>query len=1051
MNICKNIIYIITVSLTTFINLIAQSSNIKFGHIGLEQGLSQSTVNAIVQDAQGFMWFGTQDGLNRYDGYSITTYRHNPSDINSISGNIIRQLICDNRGNLWIAIDGNGIDKYDISKNKFYHYKNDGKNTNTISNDSITCLFEDSEKNVWIGTNFGLNKYKRKENKFYHFFFNPNKGEQLNENAIRAICEDKNKNIWVGTYNGIFKSNLKSELEFSRVRYLNTNPATLYGDNITALYLDRNGYLWIGTYDQFLKRYDTNSNTFIIYSNTIKNIRTINEDSENNLWIGSTNMSLRILNLETCKVTQVQEIRYDPVNTIYKDKNGALWIGTGFRGIFNYDQNRNRFKHYLNEPGNPNVVMTILEDNDGGLWVGTFGQGLIYFDSKRKTLKTYKHNPADPNSISSDEIFTLYITKDGTLWVGTIRGGLNYFDKSSDRFKKYIQNSPVDNRGLSNNDITSLYENSDGNLVIGNVTGGIDIFNRETKKFSHYYPDLQIPNTIGGGRSVTVIKEDKTGTLWAGTLNGLKQYDKKMNKFINFSLKRSKQSNDVAGSVTSLLFTEQIIWIGTAMNGLIKFQPETNSIVTFTSDDGLPDNVILGILPDNKGNLWLSTNKGISRFNPHTKLFKNYDLNDGLQEKEFNQGAYYKSKTGEMFFGGVNGFNAFFADKIIDNEIIPPVYLTTLSVFDEKMELPNPIPENYKIELSYSQNFFSFEFAALSYVAPEKNQYTYKLEGFDNDWHIVSAQQRYAKYMNLYPGKYIMKVKGSNNDGKWNETGSSVILIVNPPYWMTWWFISLAIILFLTIIFMIYYRRVAALKKEKVLQQEISRQLIIKQEEERSRIALGLHDSIGQDLLLIKNRLMLIMKKASERRLEKGNINFKEKNYNLTTIDYLNQISADVSSVLKNVREISHDLRPPDLDQLGLTETIKSILLNMRNSTNIKVSGFVDTVDDLLLKEQEINFVRIVQEALGNVIKHAETAECKVEVSNTNNKILLRIIDYGKGFNEVEIGQRKKQTTIGLGLTGMAERVRILDGNIKIKSEPGKGTQIEIQIPIKPS
>lgn len=1023
-------------------------TGIKFDQIGLEQGVSQSTVNAIIQDEYGFMWFGTQDGLNRYDGYSIEVFKHEPKDSNSISDNRIKCLLSDSKGYLWIGTESGGVNRYDIVEGKFYHYVHNENDSISISNNNVTSIFEDSDKNVWIGTSSGLNRYDRNNNTFVQFFFNMDIALNLKENSIRAICEDNDANLLVGTYKGLYRYNLKNDLDFIEVKELNTNPTTTYGDNVTSLYLDQTGSLWIGTYDQFLKRYDKNTNSFQIYSSTIKNIKTIIEDSEGNLWLGSINMSLRILNMESKKVSQIQSIQNDPVNTMYLDKCGILWLGTSFRGIFIYNKNKNLFKHYFNDPSNPNVVMALLEDRDGGLWVGTYGNGLKYFDSKRNVVTIYKHELSDPNSISSDKIFTLCLTTDGILWVGTIGGGLNYFDRSTGLFKKYLQNSPIDTRGLSNNDITALYENSDGNLLIGNVTGGIDILNRKTNKISHYYPEVQIPNTIGGGRSVTVFHKERNGTLWAGTLNGLKQFDKKLNKFINYSLKpRANEHYENNESVTSLLFTDKFIWMGTSRNGLIKYNPESHSTISYTAEDGLPDNVILGILPDSSGSLWISTNKGISRFNPQLEKFKNYDINDGLQEKEFNQGAYFKSPTGEIFFGGVNGFNSFFPVEMEDNNYIPPVYITTFKVFNEKLNLPNPIPSNYTIELTYSQNFFSFEFVTLNYIAPEKNQYAYMIERFDYDWHTTSAKQRFASYTNLDPGEYILRVRGSNNDGIWNEEGSMITIIIHPPFWMTWWFRSLGIFLLLSLGLMAYNRKVAALKKDKALQQEISRRLIEKQEEERSRIALGMHDSIGQDLLLIKNRLMLIMKKKSEKIAQADGPDADIKDYKLTIQEDINQISEEISSVLKNVREISHNLRPPDLDQLGLTETIKSILLNMRKSTTIKVTGVIENIDEFLVKDLEINFVRIVQEALGNIIKHSEATECTVEVSSINNKILLRINDNGKGFVKSDLKKRKNQT-IGLGLTGMTERVRILGGTFKIESEPDKGTQIEVEIPI---
>ncbi len=1018
----------------------AQTNDINLGQISLEEGLSQSTVQAIVQDAQGFIWFGTQDGLNRYDGYSIKVFKHDPKDSNSVSDSRINCLLNDSSGDLWIGTAGGGVDRYVLDEDRFYHYSNDLKNSLSLSNNSVTAVYEDSDENIWVGTNSGLNRYNRKLNTFTRFVFDLKDTSVRNGNSITAVIEDKADNIWIGTYKGLYKYNLKNNHGFVRITNLNSDPATLYGDDVTALYIDRSGRLWVGTYDQYLKSYDKRTNSFHKFINTIKAIKTICEDSGGNLWLGSLYMNLRVLNLKTNNVSGIPAIQNDLVNTLYEDKSGTLWIGTSFRGTFIYDKNKNRFNRYLGDPYNPNVVMAILEDGNGGLWVATYGNGLKHFNRKRDKIKTYRHNPDKPESISSDKIFSLCITSDGVLWVGTIGGGLNYLDSAEGTFKGYTQHSPADAGGLSSNDITALYEASDGNLFIGNAAGGIDILNRKTKTFEHYYPEEQGPNTIGAGKSVTVIHEDEKGSIWAGTLDGLKRFEPKLNSFVSYKLRSNgnKKSTNYTG-VTSLLFKGNIMWIGTTRNGLLSFNQKSKSLFSYSENDGLPDNIVLGILPDSSGNLWLSTNKGISRFNPADSMFKNYDINDGLQANEFNQGADFKSKTGEMFFGGVNGFNSFYPSEIQDNRHVPPVYLTSFKVFDKKLKLSKALSSLKQIHLSYSENFFSFEFVALNYTSPDKNKYAYKLEGFDKNWHIVSADQRYASYTNLDPGEYVLHVKGSNNDGVWNKTGTSLQIIILPPVWMTWWFKTLGIIIIISTGFFVYQRRFRQLKKDKALQQEISRRLIEKQEEERSRIALEMHDSVGQDLLLIKNHLILTNNKISDRFTIPAEVNSDLENFKLNTSRDLNQISEDISGVLKTVREISHNLRPPDLDQLGLTETIKSILLALRKSTTIKVTGKVENIDEIIPKDLEINLVRILQEALGNVMKHAESTVCSVVVLNQNSCISLEIVDNGIGFDlqrrlyEGKKFDGRQSNTIGtgLGLTGMTERARILGGLLK--------------------
>lgn len=1022
--------------------VLAQGNTLRFDQIGLEQGLSQSSVNAIIQDSKGFMWFGTQDGLNRYDGYSVKVYKHEPDNLNSISDNIIKCLLSDSQGDLWIGTANGGVNRYVISEDKFYPCLHSSNDSNSISDNTITALFEDSDSNIWIGTNSGLNRFIRKKNTFFRYYFDSVNAPGLNGNSITAVCEDKEDNLWIGTYKGLLKYNLKDNplndnslktgsgfLKIDNLNSDNTTPygsipyaatsfsATPYGNNVTSLYIDHSGSLWVGTFDQPLKRYNIKSKTFILYPNTNKAVSTIYEDSKNNLWFGSINMSLRVLNLRTNTISQIPFTKNDVINALYQDKTGILWIGTGFRGTFIYNLNQNRFKRYLDDPYNPNVVMSIVEDGDGGLWVGTYGNGLKYFNKKRDVVKTYRHNPNNPKSISSDKIFSLCITSDGILWIGTIGGGLNYYERSSGIFNKYIQHSPVDSKSLSNNDITALYEASNGNLLIGNVRGGIDILNRKTKTFSHYYPAEEAPNSIGGGKSVTMFYEDHKGAVWAGTLDGLKYLNRQSKSFVSYNPDSHPggKTTDYKG-ITSLLFSDSLIWIGTARNGLLRFSPQNSSVIAYTSNDGLPDNVVLSVLPDSAGNLWLSTNNGISRFNIKDKKFKNYDVNDGLQAKEFNQGAYYKSRSGEMFFGGVNGFNSFYPDEIKDNRNIPPVYITSFKVFDKQLKLPEAMTSTGNISLSYSQNFFSFEFVALNYTAPEKNQYAYFLKGFDKGWHIVSSKQRYASYTNLDPGEYMLRVKASNDDGIWNEEGAAVTLLIAPPFWMTLWFRILVVIILVAAVVAVYKYRVKQ---------------IVKLERLRVGIAADLHDEIGSSLgsIVLRSRLL------------QNEVSWSEKSK-----EELMRIHKTSSQIATDMRDIVWFVNP-DFDKLD------DMILRMKDTAQSLLGGvqydFISP-DEILSTKLSLEFRRNVflsyKEILHNIARHSRASKAVIKVHINNGYFNLEISDNGVGLDPGAVGKDGKIGTKGSGLKNIVRRINTLGGRVKIESGKENGTNIIIGV-----
>ena len=1016
-NICRASVFIAVLFALNPKLVVAQGNHLRFDHIGLEQGLSQSSVNTIVQDAEGFIWLGTQDGLNRYDGYSIKVYKHEPEDSNSISGSIINCLLSDSKGDLWVGTANGGLNRYVISEDKFHPYLYSLKDSLSISDDAVTALYEDSNSNLWIGTNSGLNRYVRKKNTFIRYYFDALSTESINGNSITDITEDKDNNLWIGTHKGLLKYNLNDNRGFIKIDNLNTGPATPYGDNITSLYVDHKGSLWVGTFDQPLKRYDKKSDAFIPYAHTSKAVSTIYEDTESNLWIGSIYMSLRILNLNTNKISEIPFTKNDIIKELYEDRTGILWIGTSFRGTFIYNQKNNRFRRWLDDPSDPNVVMSIAEDRDGGLWVGTYGNGLKHFNKKRDSVKTYRHNPADPNSISSDKIFSLCITPDGILWVGTIGGGLNYFDKSSGVFRKFVQHSPIDSKGLNNNDITALYPASDGNLLIGNVRGGIDILNRKTGTFSHYYPSDKVPNSIGGGKSVTVFREDREGKIWAGTLDGLKYLDSKSNSFVNYNLK-----TDLNGKVTnykgitSLLFSDSTIWIGTAGNGLLKFNPSADSVIYYSSDDGLPDNVVLSVLPDNEGNLWLSTNNGISRFSVKTGKFKNYGDKDGLQAKEYNQGAYYKSRSGEMFFGGVNGFNSFYPDDIKDNQDIPPVYITSFKVFDKKLNLPKAVNSTGHITLSYAQNFFSFEFVALNYSDPDKNQYSYFLKGFDKSWHLVSARQRYASYTNLDPGEYVLRVKASNDDGIWNEEGTTVTLLITPPFWMTWWFRILVIVIIIAVLFSIYKYRVNQ---------------ILKIERLRVGIAADLHDEIGSSLgsIVLRSRLL------------QNDVSLTQKSK-----EELQRIHNTSSQIATDMRDIVWFVNP-DFDKLD------DMILRMKDTAQ-SLLGTIQyefiSPEEILSTRLSLEFRRNIflsyKEILHNIARHSGASEVLIKVHINNGTFNLEISDNGVGFEFDQSEKTGKNKTKGNGLKNIIRRINSLGGRVNIGSAKNKGTKITIGV-----
>jgi signal transduction histidine kinase len=475
-----------------------------------------------------------------------------------------------------------------------------------------------------------------------------------------------------------------------------------------------------------------------------------------------------------------------------------------------------------------------------------------------------------------------------------------------------------------------------------------------------------------------------------------------------------------------------VLWIGTDGGGLNRLNTVTEQFTSLTTKDGLPNNVVYSILTDTSLQLWMSTNNGLIRFDPRTNDIAAYDAQDGLQSNEFNRNEYYKTGDGKFYFGGIYGYNAFYPSQILKNTIPPIVVITEFRLFnnpviggDLSSVLNRSITETDSIVLEYTDNMFSFQFAALDYNAPKKNRYAYQLAGFNSDW-INANTARIATYTNIDPGTYVFRVKASNSDGVWNEEGTNIVVTVLPPFWMTWWFRGFLVLIFVSTGPTIYYFRVSQLKREQRRQQEVSRMLIESQEAERKRIAQEMHDSLGQELLVIKNRAVMGLKTAGEDSKEKRQ---------------LEQISDGATNVLTLVRTLSHGLRPPELDRLGVTETIRSILSNVREASNMTLHAELDVIDGMIKKEDEINLIRILQEALNNIEKHSGASVIDISIKCEQRHIAFTIKDNGKGFAADTVKH-------GIGLAGISERVRILHGAIAITSAPAEGTMISIDIPM---
>jgi len=786
----------------------APNNDIKFERISIEQGLSQSSVLCILQDSKGFMWFGTEDGLNRYDGYSFRVHKHVPEDLNSLSNNIVRSIYEDQSGALWIGTDG-GLNKFDRKNGQFIRYQNDPNDPHSLSDNYVTSIYEDQSGMLWIGTDGGLNKFDRENGQFIRYQNDPNDPHSLSDNYVTSIYEDRAGVIWIGTHGGGFSRFDRETEHFSHYQfsyYQNDphDPNSLSHHTVSSIREDQAGVLWIGTWGGGLNKFDRETEEFVHYqadpndphSLSDDDIFSIHENQAGGLWIG-TGGGLDKLDRETDQFIHHQNDPNDPhslsdnvVWSIYEDQAGVLWIGT-YGGLNKFDQERKKLVHYQATPNDAhglsdNYVTSIYEDRAGVIWIGTHSGGLNRFDRKNGQFIHYQNNPNDPYSLSYGEIRSIYEDQAGVIWIGT-DGGLNKFDRKNGQSIRY-QADPDDPHSLSGNDIFSIHEDQAGGLWIG-TGGGLDKLDRETEQFIHYQNDPNDPHSLGHNY-VFSIYEDRAGGLWIATYGGgLDKFDRETKQFSHYRNNpidpRSLSNNKVLSVCED---QAGVLWIGTH-GGLNKFDRATETFTHYREKDGLPNDVIHGILEDNQGYLWLSTNKGLSKFDPRTETFRNYDTRDGVQSNEFSGGACHKSSSGEMFFGGINGFNAFYPESVSakDNPYIPPVVLVSLTQSGEDVDTGQAVESVQEVTFHWPNNFFEFEFAALSYSQPDKNQYAYMLEEFEEDWNYIGTR-RFGRYTNLPGGMYTLRMKGSNNDGVWNKEGVSVTITIVPPFWETWWF-----------------------------------------------------------------------------------------------------------------------------------------------------------------------------------------------------------------------------------------------------------------------
>ena len=1092
----------------------AQNENLRFEHVEIEEGLANATVTSILQDRKGFLWVGTNEGLYKYDGYSFTEYRYDPFDPNSLSQNFIYTIFEDKAGAIWTS-SIEGLCKFDRSTEKFTRYKpSPGA---IFSNPNISSINEDTDGMMWVGSTTGeLCRFDKKTGKFLEGSFDLRlPGDSAaNLGIINCIYKDRSGILWVGNSTGLHalkltgaKAGQLSSVSITHYRHDRFNRNSISSNLVRAVFEDMAGVIWVAT-DNGLNSFDGKTGIFKRYQHDPENNHSISsnnlavfpcpdikEDQKGNLWIG-TDKGLNKLNKERTIFTSYlnnpaddNSISSDIIVSLEIDLAGILWAGAWSGKLNKADLNKKAFRLNRHDPDNVNSlsnndVTAFVEDAEGIIWIGTTGGGLNRWDKKTNQFTHYRHNPNNPRTLKSDYIGAMLEDRDGRLWVcnGQV---LSQLHKQTGEFTHY---SDVPDKDNAEEWIISVTEDRDGLLWLGLAGNGIKSFNKKSGDFERYYYDPADTSGISDYVAIKVFADSKDN-IWIGHSSmATDRFNKRTRRFTHYK-HDPYDSTSISSNIVTSFYEDPKgnIWMGTSAGGLCYFDYHQEKFTTYTTKHGLPDNSVYSILIDNKNYLWLGTRNGLSRFDLVKGHFTNYDNKDGLQSARA-----FKGKDGTLYFGGNNGFNFFDPLKIKADSTIAPIVITQFKLYDK---LVKGASESKEIVLGYDQNYFSFEFSSLSFYNPSKNQYAYQLEGFDKDW-VYSGSRRYAGYTYVDPGEYTFKVKGTNNDGVWNETGTSIIIRIRPPWWRTWWaycFYGACFIASIVIVGRYQRGRVINKERERAREREMeqaheiekayhelkaTQAQLIQSEKMASlgELTAGIAHEIQNPLNFINNfselNKELITEMADE--IEKGNYSnamllSKNINDNQEKINHHGKrADSIVKGMLQHSRSNSGVMEPIDINAL-VEEYLRLAYHGHRakdKSFNVKIdTSFDRTIGPVKIIPQDIGRVilNLINNALYAVAEKKRVSGREYEpviiVTTTTaiDKVLIGVKDNGNGIRQQILDKifqpffttKPTGQGTGLGLSLSYDIVKAHGGELKVETKEGEGSEFIIRIPIK--
>ncbi len=1066
------------------------SEGITFEHLPPEAGLSQSVVTDFVQDDQGFMWLATQDGLNRYDGTEFRIFKEDPKAATGLRGNFVASVDKAPSGEIWIGTNDGGLNRYDPRTGQFTAFLHNPENANSLSENSVVSVDVDSSGIVWAGTsNRGLNRLDPATGQVTRYLANPADPDSLSTDNILSVLADPGGSVWVGTAGGGLERLDPASGTFRHYTNDPDDPQSLGDSWIQTLYIDREGTLWVGTFTGGLNRLDAETGRFTRFvhdpadpdSLGHNSVASVFEDGIGRLWVGTAGGGLHLLDRDTGRFTRYRHDPADPsslsndsVMSIIEDSSGMLWFGTFGSGADTYDPYRHKFLSMRSRPGQPeslssNAVWEIVEDEAGVIWMATNGGGLNRFDPATGTWKHYRNDPARPDSLANDMVYRVYLDGQGSLWLGT-PAGLERFDPATESFWHY--DLPM---------ILAIFEDSEGRFWLGSVAGLMD-FDRETGATRVLAHDPGDPTSLSSD-GVSLILEDRQGRLWVGTMNGgLNLYDRDTERFTRYVRDPQNPSGLSSNTILDMLEAEDgTLWIGTA-GGLNRFDPVAQTFTALREGDGLPNDTVYGILEDAEGDLWLSTNKGLSHFDPRRLSFKNYDRSDGLQGNEFNQWARFENRQGVMFFGGVQGLNAFHPDLIRDNPFVPPVVITGFEIYGRPVPvgpdspLPRPVEALDTIELAYTDSYFQFSYAALHFSEPDEISYAYILEGLDREW-TAAGNRHMANYTNVPPGDYVFRVKGTNSDGVWNEEGAALVIDIPPPFWQTAWFRILAAAGTIAAISSVFVLRIRSVERQRERLETQVQQRTLELRETMQELARAKDDAeaasrakstflanMSHELRTPLNAIMGFTQILTrDRRLPPDQ---KE------DVEIIQRSSEHLLGLINDVLDMSKieagrtTLNQRAFDLHRLLEGLEEMFALRAEGKGLALALNLEPEVPRYVRGDDGKLRQVLMNLLSNAVKFSAAGQVLLRVWATPEpdehtvRVGFAIEDTGQGigpdemvhlfvpFGQTASGQQSQEGT-GLGLAISQQFVRLMGGEIRVSSELGKGSTFQFELPLE--